>query len=127
MRALLISVLSLSILIGIWAVFYQYSDEQLHHLTSSCENEVMPAIESENWDAAYEIFSKKYKQWHDYQKWALYMLETESINNVDQAFAKTLMYIKAKDLSNSSGELLALKNALNVLQKNESITPNNIL
>ena len=55
------------------------------------------------------------------------MLETDKINETDTTFAKTLMYIKAKDLSNSSGELLSLKESLKLLHKNEGLSLSNIL
>lgn len=126
MRALVTSIVSLSLLIGIWGLFYHYSNQELHQLVSNCEEQVMPAVEQEDWDMAYDLFTEQYEEWHDYQKNALYMLESESINKVDEGFAKTLMYIKAKDLSNSSGELLALQESLKVLHQSEAITLNNI-
>lgn len=127
MRALLVSIISLGLLIGIWFVFYQYSDHELHQLVTECEEQVMPAIENGDWDTAYTQFSIQYDTWHVYQKRALYMLETETVNKTDEAFAKTLMYIKAQDYSNSSGELLALQESLKVLHQSEAIKLNNIL
>lgn len=127
MRSLAASLAVLVLLIGCWLCFYQYSDKALHQLVTACEEEVMPAIESGEWDTAYETFDRQYKAWHKYQKWARFMLETEKINETDTTFAKTLMYIKAKDLSNSSGELLALKESLKLLHKNEGLSLSNIL
>lgn len=96
-------------------------------MVTACEEQVMPAIEAGEWDKAYDSFQKQYKAWHRYQKWALFMLETDKINETDTTFAKTLMYIKAKDLSNSSGELLSLKESLKWLHKNEGLSLSNIL
>ena len=127
MRALIISTLALVFLIGCWLCFYQYSDASLHKMVSACEEEVMPAIEEQQWKQAYESFYTQYEAWHHYEKWALFMLETDKINETDLNFAKTLMYIKAKDLSNSSGELLALSESLKLLHKNEGISLANIL
>ena len=127
MRALIVSSLALAILIGCWLCFYQYSDASLHKMVSACEDEIMPAIEEQHWDQAYEAFLAQYEAWHHYEKWALFMLETEKINDTDLNFAKTLMYIKAQDLSNSSGELLALKESLKLLHENEGISLANIL
>lgn len=127
MRSLISSFLILILLIGCWFCFYRYSDNALHQLVTACEEEVMPAIEAGKWEAAYHAFDSQYKAWHEYQKVALFMLDTEKINETDTAFAKTLMYIKARDLSNSSGELLALKEALMLLHKNEGLSPSNIL
>ena len=127
MRPLIASLLVLALLIGCWFCFYQYSDKELHQLVNACEKEVMPAIEAGQWDVAYDTFQKQYEAWHRYEDWALLMLETEKVNETDANFAKTLMYIKAKDLSNSSGELLALKESLKVLHENEGISISNIL
>lgn len=127
MRSLIVSFFVLLLLIGCWICFYQYSDQALHQMVSACEEQVMPAIEAEEWDKAYNHFQKQYKAWHKYQKTALFMLETDKINETDTTFAKTLMYIKAKDLSNSSGELLSLKESLKLLHKNEGLSLSNIL
>lgn len=127
MRSLIVSFFVLLPLIGCWICFYQYSDQALHQIVSACEEQVMPAIEAEEWDKAYNHFQKQYKAWHKYQKTALFMLETDKINETDTTFAKTLMYIKAKDLSNSSGELLSLKESLKLLHKNEGLSLSNIL
>ena len=127
MRTLWISILSLGLLVGIWFGFYQYSENALQQLVTTCEEQVMPAIEKGDWETAYAQFSSQYDMWHEYQNRALYMLETESINKTDEAFAKTLMYIKAQDYANSSGELLALQESLKVLHQSEAIKLNNIL
>lgn len=127
MRALVISTLTLAILVGCWFYFYQYSDDTLHKMVDTCQEEIMPAIEAGQWDQAYYKFDAQYATWHHYKKWALLMLETDKINDTDVTFAKTLMYIKAKDLSNSSGELLALQESLKFLHENEGITLANIL
>ncbi len=54
-------------------------------------------------------------------------LDTQQVNDADSNFAKTLMYIKAKDVSNSSGELLALTEQLRFLHENEGLSLRNIL
>lgn len=127
MRALLISTLALGLLIGCWYSFYRYSDATLHHMVSSCEEQVMPAIESGHWETAMDAFDSQYQEWHRYKKLALFILETDKVNDTDLAFAKTRMYIKACDLSNSSGELLALQESLQQLHQNEGLTLVNIL
>ncbi|MBR4020204.1 MAG: DUF4363 family protein [Firmicutes bacterium] len=127
MRALIVSALTLSLLIGCWLWFYHYSDASLHQMSSACQEKVLPAIEQGRWEQAYDTFGSQYQAWHRYKHWALFMLETDRINEIDTAFAKTLMYIKAKDLSNSSGELLALKESLLFLHENEAVTLANIL
>ena len=65
------------------------------------------------------ILKVQYDRWHEYRKGALFFLDTQEVNDADSTFAKTLMYIKAKDVSNGSGELLALKEQLKFLHENE--------
>ena len=124
MRALIASTLSLAILIGCWGLFYYYSNQTLNPIIDTCEDTVMPAIENEDWE---EVFRVQYDKWHQYRKKALFFLDTQSISEADSTFAKTLMYIKAEDVSNSSGELLALQEQLKFLHENEGIYLRNIL
>ncbi len=127
MKALITSILSLALLIGCWGIFYHYSENTLTEIISECEDSVMPAIENEKWEQAYEAFSDQYESWHRYQDKAFYFLDTQAVNDTDSTFAKTLMYIKAKDVSNSSGELLALTEQLRFLHENEGLNLHNIL
>jgi len=126
MRTLIVSIISLCLLIAIWGIYYHYSNQVLHALITNCEQEILPAIEDEDWNAAYDLFSQQYTKWNTYQKKASYILESDSLYKVDESYVKTLMYIKAKDLSNSSGELLALQHELESLHKNETLTLSNI-
>ena len=127
MRSLLISILSLAILVGCWGIFYYSSGQDLDQIIKDCEDIVMPAVEGEDWDKAYDNFKVQYDRWHEYRKGSLFFLDTQEVNDADSTFAKTLMYIKAKDVSNGSGELLALKEQLKFLHENEKISFANIL
>lgn len=127
MKALITSIVSLALLIGCWGIFYHYSDDHLHEIINACEDAIMADIQNENWDDAYDSFKDQYDKWHQYQDKALYFLDTQSVNDTDTTFAKTLMYIKAKDVSNSSGELLSLIEQLRVLHENEGLNLHNIL
>ncbi|MEY8368925.1 DUF4363 family protein [Anaerovoracaceae bacterium 42-11] len=127
MKALITSIISLAILVSCWGLFYHYSDQNLHDIITECEDAVMPAIENENWDTAFEAFQSQYEKWHNYRDKALFFLDTQQVNDADSNFAKTLMYIKAKDVSNSSGELLALTEQLRFLHENEGLSLRNIL
>lgn len=127
MKALTASTLALAILIGCWGLFYYSSAQSLTQIIDSCEETVMPAIEKEDWKTAEETFSVQYELWHHYRKTALFFLDTQSVNEADGTFAKTLMYIKAEDVSNSSGELLALQEQLRYLYENEKVNLSNIL
>ena len=127
MRALAVSFLVLVLLTGIWFGFHRYSESTLEDIRLACSEKIMPAIESDHWEDAHAVYAVQMQEWQRYKKAALYMLETDQLNDVDTAFAKTLMYIKAKDLSNSSGELLALQELLKQLHENECLTFANIL
>lgn len=127
MRSLFISILALAVLVGGWCIFSHYSEENLRQIIDQCETTVMPAIENEDWDKAYSAFKTQYERWKGYRRSALFFLDTEQVNDTDSAFAKTLMYIKAKDVSNGSGELLALEAQLKYLHEKENITAENIL
>lgn len=121
------SIAALVLLIGCWGFFYHYSDGNLNGIIDECKKTVMPAVLKEDWSQAEEAFEKQYDRWHQYRKYALYFLDTQAVNEADSIFAKTLMYIKAEDVSNGSGELLALEEQLKFLHENESITLTNIL
>ena len=127
MRALIVSTISLCLLIGGWAIFYNYSDNHHHEMINDCDNIVMAAVENEDWDKAYDQFKQVYDHWHKYRKKALLFLDTQTVNDTDCSFAKTLKYIKAEDVSNGSGELLGLREQLKSLHLNESISLQNIL
>ncbi|MEE0741985.1 MAG: DUF4363 family protein [Emergencia sp.] len=127
MRSLWISILSIAILIGSWSIFYHYSDNKLEDLIDQCSESVMPAILDADWEKAEEEFRSQYDAWHKYRKYALYFSDTLAINDTDATIAKTLMYIRAKDDSNSSGELLAFIEQLKYLRQTEKVLPENIL
>ncbi len=127
MRSLWISILSLALVLGIFSVFCIHSQKELSRMTDQCQGAIMDAVEAEDWKSANKAMKKQYANWQDYRKTALFFLDTATINEADQTFAKTLKYINAEDRSNSSGELLALIQQLKVLHENESITLQNIL
>ena len=85
MRSLLISILSLSVLIGGWTVFYFYSEETLEQIIDRCETSIMPAVEEEQWDLAYSEFKEEYEKWHEYRKKALF-----SGHGRDQRYRRSL-------------------------------------
>lgn len=127
MRSLIISIVSLSLFIVSWQLFASYSDSELEVLTGSFDDTVMNAVTDERWSEAEDSFTSCYDRWHSYKKYALYFLDTKEVNEADSGFARALMYIKAKDVSNSSGELLALREQLKLLRDNEELSLANIL
>ncbi|MEG1725210.1 MAG: DUF4363 family protein [Anaerovoracaceae bacterium] len=126
MKSLIISVLSLSILITIWCVFYNYSDDYLHSTVNDIDNSVMIHVEDKQWKKASKEINNMEKGWHKYKRTASFFLDTESLNETDYSFAKCNKYIKAKDVSNSAGEVNCLKEQLLFLHKNESLIWSNI-
>ncbi len=127
MRALSLSVLALTVLLILYGLFYNYSCRKVEQMSDNCSYPVMKYVETENWSQAETEFQQIYHQWKEYRRRAFFVLESDSITQIDEGFDKTLMYIKAEDLSNSSGELLALEHALHRLWSKDTVTLQNIL
>lgn len=127
MRSLIISALSLAIFIFSWQMLLCYSGDQVTAITQDFDQNVLPAIEAQRWEEALDDFERLSETWDSYMKKAHLFLDNGDVNSVDSQFAKTLMYIKAEDLSNSSGELLSLRQQLIFLSENEKTSWKNIL
>ena len=52
MRSFIVSILLLLVILGCWVGFDMYSDSRLDSYIDSIEAEIMPHIESENWQNA---------------------------------------------------------------------------
>jgi len=115
------------VLIGGWLFFDNYSEQQLADFSSSIIEEIIPAVEDEKWEESAEMIDTFDKQWHEYRKKALLFLETDEINEIDYCLAKSEKYIKAKDVSNSSGELNSLAEQLIFMYEKQDINAANIL
>ncbi len=126
MRNFIISIVCLGILVGAWAVFGFYSNHTIDRYEQALEDSIIKAVETEQWEKAYTEFRELSEDWHRYKKAAAFFLDTQAINDTDYSIAKAKYYIKAKDVSNSSGELACLKEQLVFLHQNESITWGNI-
>lgn len=126
MRNFIIALICLSLLIGAWCVFDNYSDDKLHGYINDIENTIIAEVESGKWDKAYSDFNALSKDWHKYKKHAAFFLDTRAINDTDYSIARSRFYIKAKDDSNSTGELACLKEQLTFLHYNESLDWGNI-
>lgn len=126
MRNFIISIVCLGILVGAWAVFGFYSNKTIDSYEQALENSIIKAVEAEQWEKAYTEFRNLSQDWHRYKKAAAFFLDTQAINDTDYSIAKAKYYIKAEDVSNSSGELASLKEQLVFLHQNESITWGNI-
>lgn len=127
MRALWISTLALVLLVGAWVVFNIYSGDTLQELGAACEGPVLQAIKDAKWEDACAVLDAQQERWQEYKPYAMFFLDTQMLGDIDEAFVRARMYILAEDISNSSGELLALRQRLKFLHEREAITWQNII
>ena len=127
MRYLIISITTVSLLIGSWLIFFNYSSKNIDAYTELIKDEVLPAVEAEYWDESNRLMKKLDDDWHKYKKTALLFLDTQTINEIDYSLAKAEKYVKAEDVSNSSGELNSMVEQLTFLKQNDEVTFANIL
>lgn len=126
MRDLLIATVAVLLLIGSWLFFFSYSEQNLGEYRTDIKETILPLVENEDWQAAYSQMEQLDKDWHQYKKVALFFLDTETINEIDYSLAKSIKYVKAEDVSNSSGELNAMIEQLTFLSYNDKINLGNI-
>ena len=126
MRSLLVSSLCLAILLAGWCVFYYASAEKSEAYITEIQEVIIPAVRAKDWDTAYAGFKEFGKDWHRYKKAAAYFFDTSALNEADYSIARAEEFIRAKDPSNSAGELAALREQFKFLHKNESISLGNI-
>lgn len=126
MKKLLAAVLSVGLLIGAWLIFAHYSNAQIAGLTQFVEVSILPAVEASYWDASASMMEKLNEDWQSYRNRALFFLDTETINEIDCSMAKSIKYVQAEDVSNSSGELNAMYEQLTFLYTNEEVNWKNI-
>lgn len=126
MKSFITSIVCLSLLVGGWAIYNYYSDNVLHSFINEIEDNIIIAVEAENWDSADRDFDTLSDKWHDYKKAACFFFETDALNDTDYTIARAKYYIHAKDVSNASGELACLKEQFTFLHFNESIKLQNI-
>ncbi len=126
MRDLIISAVVVLVLITGWLIFDNYSQDAVEEMSSYIMEDILPVVESESWKKGIEMTEKLDKDWHRYKKIALFFLETDAINDIDYALAKSVEYVKAEDVSNSTGELKSMSEQLSFLGSQEKITLPNI-
>ena len=127
MRDLIISILAVALLIGTWLVFFDYSSDNIDSYTYTIKKEILPAVEAEQWEESKQLIKSLNKDWHKYKKVALLFLDTQTVNEIDYTLARSIKYVKAEDVSNSSGELNAMIEQLKFLKKNDEVSAANIL
>lgn len=126
MKALLISILGMAIIISGWCIFVQYSDESIHKLMNSIEDEILINVRAEDWDKAADQFDRLSKRWHEQKKVYSFFFNATDINNTDYSIARAKHYIYGQNVSLASGELDCIKEQLGFMHSNELITLDNI-
>ena len=91
------------------------------------KKEIIPAVEAEQWEESKQLMKELDKDWHKYKKVALLFLDTQTVNEIDYSLARAIKYVKAEDVSNSSGELNSMIEQLTFLKKNDEVSASNIL
>lgn len=127
MRDLIISIVAVALLIGTWLVFFEYSSDNIDSYTYTIKKEILPAVEAEQWEESKQLMKNLSEDWHKYKKVALLFLDTQTVNEIDYTLARSVKYVKAEDVSNSSGELNAMIEQLKFLKKNDEVSAANIL
>ena len=127
MRDLIISIMAVVLLIGTWLIFFDYSSDNIDSYTYSLKKEIIPAVEAEQWEESKQLMKNLDKDWHKYKKVALLFLDTQTVNEIDYSLARAIKYVKAEDVSNSSGELNSMIEQLTFLKKNDEVSAANIL
>lgn len=126
MKNLIISICAVALLIGGWLVFAHYSQNQIETFTKYIKDDVITSVEASDWDSSKSKIKKLDKDWHAYKKIAIFFLDTQTINEIDYSLAKSVKYVKAEDVSNSSGELNAMVEQLTFLCANDEVSWGNV-
>lgn len=126
MRDLIASVAIVSLLIGSWLIFESYSSSNIDEMTDMIYQDIIPLVESENWEESKEKMKNLDAKWDKYKSKALFFLNNEEIYEIDCSIAKSYKYVKAEDVSNSSGELSSIAEQMVFLSQKEKVTPENI-
>lgn len=126
MRDLIISIICMLVLIIPWSIYDSFSMKTIENYKTIINEEILPAIESDDWDSAQERFYFIADDWDKYKKVSAFFIDTESVNEVDSYVAKAEYYIKLRDASNAAAEVAYLKYRFDFLHENELPSPGNI-
>lgn len=127
MRSLIISTSIIIVLISIWSIYNNYSDDTITQLTTKIENDIITGIYQENWDETETKCEEVKAQWDKYRKIAIYFYSVSKLDEIDSTISRAFFYVKAKDVSNSAGECACLSTQLKYLYLNETLALRNIL
>ena len=126
MKNLIAAVCSVALLIGGWLIFAHYSQQQIDGFTHFIEEDILPAVETSDWKSSNRQMEKLNKDLHIYRRKAVFFLDTHTINEIDYSMAKSIKYVKAEDVSNSSGELNSMIEQLTFLCSNDEVSWGNV-
>lgn len=126
MRDLIISIICMLILIVPWGIYDKFSTETISSYKSAISNEVIPAIEKDDWETAEKHFDFIAKDWDKYKKISAFFIDTESVNEVDSYVSKAYYYIRLQDTANAAAEAAFLEYRFDFLHENELPNMGNI-
>ena len=126
MKNLIISLICLMILLIPWGIYDRFSARTVDDYRIRIEEKILPAIEADDWNAAYEEFDYIAKDWDRFRSVSAFFIDTGAVNETDRVISKVYYYIKFRDPSKSAGELAYLRYSLSFLHENELPTPGNI-
>ncbi len=126
MKDFIVVSLILLVLFGTWLGFLYYSGQQIQTLTSDIENKILPAIEAEDWQKSSRLMKDFQDRWKKFRKISLYFDNAGPLSEIDISVSRTIKYVQAEDLSNSTGELQAASRQLSTLRSQEKLSLQNI-
>ena len=126
MRDLIISIICMLILIVPWGIYDRFSTDTVGEYKKTISEEIIPAIENDDWETAEKRFSFIAKDWDRYKKISAFFIDTESVNEVDSYVSKAYYYIKLRDPANAAAESSFLQYRFDFLYENELPNMGNI-
>ena len=113
-------------LLGGWLIFLAHADKRTESLINTISHEVLPPIEDEHWNESLVKINSFSRDWHSFRRFCFYFLDSGVLCDIDESLAKSIKYVEAKDVSNSTGELYAIISQLQYLTENQKVTFANI-
>lgn len=126
MKNLLAAVFCLLLLIIPWCFYEHYASNTIGSYTDILDNDIMPAVLSEDWETAENKYNEIIKNWENFETVSEYFLDTEAVTEADELINKTHQYIIMRDASNASANAAELKHMLNYLHDNETLSSGNL-
>lgn len=126
MRNFIVSLICLVIILCLWCGFSLYSKNTTNALQSQTQTLITDSINRQDWESAEREYVHLLKTWEQYKKYASIFLDSKDINEIDSTLDKAHLYMKAEDVSNSTGEFSYLRDKFSFLYKNDSLSFSNI-